>query len=131
MQIAYIKNRTRVRTCFCLKSESGSYFLKSTKNILYVRIPFRDKRKVPYHSNCNVMVCRFYAGNELNTKLNTFSSNVFFFCVCSKIRTYFKNLNSLTLCQLLLFFWAEKCRFLPRFFYYYYYYYYYFKFNLI
>ena len=84
-----------------------------------MRILFRDKWKVPYHSNCNVMVCRFYPGDELNTTLNTLSCNVFF--LSSQIRTYFKNINSLTLCLLLLVHFGRKMQVFTRgsFFYYY------------
>ena len=53
------------------------------------------------------MVCRFYPGSKLNTTLNTLSCNVFFF-LSSQISTYFKNLNSLTLCQLLLVYFGRK-----------------------
>ena len=84
-----------------------------------MRILFRDKWKVPYLSNCNVMVCRFYPGDELNTTLNTLSCNVFF--LSSQIRTYFKNINSLTLCHLLLVHFGRKMQVFTRgsFFYYY------------
>ena len=50
-----------------------------------------------YHSNCNVMVCRFYIRNKLNIPMNTLTFNVFF---SSENKNIFKNLNSLNLCSL-------------------------------
>ena len=63
------------KNLFSLKVETGSYFLKSTLNkILYTwanKISQHSgsslETQVPYHTKCNVMLCRFYIRNELNT----------------------------------------------------------------
>ena len=70
------------KNLFSLKFETGSYFLKSIKTILYAwanKIA-NVQNPVSYHSNCNIiMACRFYIRKELEKKtLNTLEFNVFF-----------------------------------------------------
>ena len=62
------------KNLFNLKFETGSYFVKSITKILYssaCKISQLSRSSfetyVPYNSNCNVIVCRFYIRNKLNT----------------------------------------------------------------
>ena len=75
------------KNLFNLKFETGSYFLKSVNKITFSsaykisplsRSSFETS--VPYNSNCDdVIVCRFYVRNKLNTSnsLSLFTDTIF------------------------------------------------------
>ena len=103
------------KNLFNLKFEKGSYFLKSINKILYssaYKISQLSRSSVetyvPYNSNCNVIVCRFYIRNKLNTSNSLFTDSLFslqspsstcvilwFFAYLSQLHKQFK--SSMTL----------------------------------
>ena len=81
---------------FNLKFETGSCFLKSMKKILYTLVNKISQHSessletwVPYHSNCNAMVCRCYSEEYMVLEAEPLNSLIYIVFVCLFARFVF------------------------------------------